>query len=288
VIPVRRRKRIEIIVACAIAAAVLAVVFGLGASSLLSAPAPGSTSDHAPAKGSAVSLSAAEEAWRLDEDATMSVVPASAVGVIDGDSLVFRLADGKLEEVRLTGLDAPELRYQRDVYGMVSAEQAATLLRRQPKVFLETGPDERDRYGRLLAYVWLEKPNARPSASEVRETMLNARMLTEGYAKLYTRKPNTKYAGLFEAYVKQAAADARGLWDPTVAEEAGPSASWTASLTSDPNTASAPYVGNAISKKFHRATCENALKIRLSSRVPLQTRESAVKAGYVPCRICNP
>ncbi|MBU5669802.1 hypothetical protein KQI68_08135 [Peptoniphilus sp. MSJ-1] len=52
--------------------------------------------------------------------------------------------------------------------------------------------------------------------------------------------------------------------------------------------ATGSYVGNANSKKFHRSNCKSASKTSPKNRVNFGSRNEAVNAGYVPCKICNP
>lgn len=283
----RRSMRTRIIIACVCTLAVLAALFGLGAAWLYRTPADASRPDEAARRAIAAFL-VRDDVWRLDPESTVSAEPASVKGVIDGDSITVQLSDGTPEEIRLIGLDTPELSSQRDNYGTRCAERTAQALAGSPTVFLETGPQLRDKYGRMLAYVWLAPPGERPSAEYVRDTMLNAQLLVDGFAKVYTRAPNDRYAGLFEDCAKQAEESGLGLWDPKVAEEYGPSASWSSSISFDPGASEAPYVGNAASKYFHRLACRNAKKMRVSNRVPLQTREQALAEGFVPCGICDP
>lgn len=54
------------------------------------------------------------------------------------------------------------------------------------------------------------------------------------------------------------------------------------------NVFAASYVGNANSKKFHYADCRAAGKIKPANRVTINSREEAIAAGYVPCKICKP
>ncbi|WP_435366231.1 Ada metal-binding domain-containing protein [Desulfofundulus kuznetsovii] len=48
------------------------------------------------------------------------------------------------------------------------------------------------------------------------------------------------------------------------------------------------YIGNKNSKKFHRPDCRWAAEIAPHNRVEFRSREEAVKAGYVPCKVCRP
>ena len=233
----------------------------------------------------------AEQSWRLDDDVRIKVVRATALSVIDGDSVVFRLADGRKEEVRLIGVDAPDQGFRRDVYVSEAAEYTKKKLLGEPEVFLEIGADERDRLGRLLVYVWQVKPTPRPTAAEVRGRMLNASILLDGYARPFPRKPNVEYPNsrytvLFDAYASEARSQVRGLWDPMFKELAGSDSSWSQKPPKPPITS--PFAGNRTSKKFHLPSCENAQAMKLSNRVPLETRREALKLGYVPCGICRP
>jgi micrococcal nuclease len=67
-------------------------------------------------------------------------------------------------------------------------------------VQLELDAEPRDRYGRLLAYVWLGGE------------MLNRRLLAEGYAGPLRIAPNVRYAEEFEPLAGEAQAQERGLW----------------------------------------------------------------------------
>ncbi|WP_435374065.1 Ada metal-binding domain-containing protein [Desulfofundulus salinus] len=48
------------------------------------------------------------------------------------------------------------------------------------------------------------------------------------------------------------------------------------------------YIGNKNSKKFHRPDCRWAAEIAPHNRVEFKSREEAVAAGYVPCKVCRP
>ncbi len=48
------------------------------------------------------------------------------------------------------------------------------------------------------------------------------------------------------------------------------------------------YIGNTNSYKFHNDYCRAAAKIRPHNKIYIETREEAINAGFVPCKICNP
>ena len=49
-----------------------------------------------------------------------------------------------------------------------------------------------------------------------------------------------------------------------------------------------PYVGNANSKRFHRADCGSVQEMSEKNKIPLSSREEAIDRGFIPCKRCNP
>jgi micrococcal nuclease len=83
-------------------------------------------------------------------------------------------------------------------------KEAAEFTRRlvQDKtVRLELDVQQRDKYGRLLAYVYLEDG-----------TFVNAEIMKAGYAQVMTIPPNVKYQDLFLEFQREAREQGRGLW----------------------------------------------------------------------------
>jgi len=151
------------------------------------------------------------ESLRESEEATIapsSVVSARVVRVVDGDT-IHALVGGTTEKVRLIGMDTPETTREHEPLGPeATAYTTEALLGR--KVWLETDAELRDRYGRLLAYVWLREPGADDEAAE--RDMHNARIVSDGYAQIYTFPPNVKHAELLLRLQREARAARRGLW----------------------------------------------------------------------------
>lgn len=104
---------------------------------------------------------------------------AEVVDVRDGDSLLVRVGQ-RTERVRLLGIEAPELGQK--PWGNRAKRHLKSLFE-TPRVRIETGVEKRDRYGRLLAYIWT--PDGR---------FVNLEMVRDGYAVLYTVPPNVRYA----------------------------------------------------------------------------------------------
>lgn len=125
------------------------------------------------------------------------------IKVVDGDT--FWIDDGKEEiKVRFIGIDAPETRNAgRKKRGYFGKEATAYVkaLSEHRWVRLETDIQERDRYKRLLAYVYLEDG-----------TFLNAHLVENGYAVADTHPPNVKYVDLFVKLQQDAKMGGLGLW----------------------------------------------------------------------------
>jgi micrococcal nuclease len=104
--------------------------------------------------------------------------------------------------VRLIGVDTPETYGGRDqCFGPEATRFVRGLLPVGTRVRYEVGRDPRDRYDRLLAYVYL-----RGGAS------LNRRLVREGYATVLTIAPNDRYARVFEAAEHAARRAGAGMW----------------------------------------------------------------------------
>lgn len=120
--------------------------------------------------------------------------------VVDGDT--FQIAEGK-EKVRMIGIDTPESvkpGEEPEPFGKEAAEYTKKVLSGQ-KVRLVMDVQERDKYGRLLAYVYLKDG-----------TFVNALLVKEGYAKTFTVPPNVAHAEEFVQLEREARSGKKGLW----------------------------------------------------------------------------
>jgi micrococcal nuclease len=123
--------------------------------------------------------------------------------VVDGDTIVVRLG-GRDERVRYIGMDTPE-----DVKPgtpvqcfALSAAAANRRLVGGREVRLVPDAEARDRYGRLLAYVYREPDGL----------FVNAELVRRGYARVLTIPPNVAHEGEFRRLARRARAAGRGLW----------------------------------------------------------------------------
>lgn len=121
--------------------------------------------------------------------------------VIDGDTIVVKIAD-KEERVRLIGVDTPETVHPNkpvEYFGKEASEFTKRMVEGK-NVKLEYDWQKRDKYKRLLAYVYLEDG-----------TFLNAEIIKQGYGFAYTRFP-FKYLDEFRKYEREARESNKGLW----------------------------------------------------------------------------
>jgi micrococcal nuclease len=131
--------------------------------------------------------------------------------VVDGDTIHVTMPDGTDETVRFIGVNTPESTTRHEPYGEEASAYAKSRLPKGLTVWLELDARERDKYGRLLAYVWLAPPSS-DAASEVRAKMFNAQLLLEGYAQLMTIPPDVRYVDVFTPMQAEAREADKGLW----------------------------------------------------------------------------
>lgn len=125
--------------------------------------------------------------------------------VNDGDTVTIRTSGFlgipfKKERVRLIGIDAPELK--QEMWGRKAKKYLKRILSENDWIVrIELDTEHRDKYGRLLAYLWDNKGR-----------MVNERMIENGYAILYTFPPNVKYVDRLTAAQKKAQTKKTGIW----------------------------------------------------------------------------
>jgi endonuclease YncB( thermonuclease family) len=147
-----------------------------------------------------LATSAAErKAW---PDPPKEAVRARVQRVSDGDTFIATVR-GRRERIRVIGVDTPESvdpNRPDEPYGQEASDFAKHYLDGET-VRLAGDAEPRDRYGRMLAYVWLEDG-----------TFWNALLVAEGYGQQLTIPPNVTYADLFRQLAREARQHDRGLW----------------------------------------------------------------------------
>ncbi len=150
-----------------------------------------------------------------------TVYKAKVERVVDGDTAIisFVFDDGSKylkERVRFLGVDTPETVHPNkpvEFYGKEASNFTKSELT-DKIVWLQTDVEVKDRYSRMLAYVWTKEPTKKDLDDEaaIREYMFNAKLLLDGYAQLMTVQPNSRYANLFVHFQREARQENKGLW----------------------------------------------------------------------------
>lgn len=135
-------------------------------------------------------------------DHTSNLLNAEVTKVVDGDTLQVMI-DGKKETIRLLLVDTPETVHPTKPVQPFGPEASDFLKEKLngEEVQVELGIGERDKYGRLLAYVYLH------------DQMINKLLLEKGFARVaYVFEPNTKYVDEFYNIQKHAQQEEIGIW----------------------------------------------------------------------------
>lgn len=188
----------------------------------------------------------------------LSAAPYAGVRYVhDGDTVT--LVTG--ETVRYLGMDAPEMgrKGEKDQFMAPESRNMNVHLLRKAGIRLEFDEERRDRYGRLLAYVFLESGE-----------MVNCLLVRRGLAVVLAKKPNMKYFSQLLDCQRRAMKERIGIWSKA------------------PEKPEPYYLGNRNSYRFHRPDCASGRKIACPNRVFFDTREKAYWEGFSPCRRCQP
>jgi endonuclease YncB( thermonuclease family) len=177
--------------------------------------------------------------------------------VDDGDTIV--VAGG--ERVRYLGINTPEVAHK-DEPGEPFGDEAKAFNKKLVQgrwINLELAEQQRDHYGRLLAYVFLADG-----------TFVNGVLVRQGYAHLLRKQPKLRYWERLLALQRQALKEKKGMWSlPVVKPEKF-------------------YIGNKRSWIFHRPHCQFGRKTAAGNRLRFRDRYEALYHGFSPGRRCKP
>jgi len=177
--------------------------------------------------------------------------------IADGDTIV--LEDGR--HVRYIGIDTPEVAHEnRRAEPLGDAAKALDReLVMEGRIRLETDREKKDRYGRILAYVYREDG-----------LFVNAELLRRGLAHVLYLFPNTAKEDELLDTQREAMAQGRGIWRRIMEEERPVHA----------------YLGNRRSKRFHVHDCPRGNRMSAKNRIWLENQWAAFWEGYAPARGC--
>lgn len=139
--------------------------------------------------------------WEREPDAGPAVVRTVVTRVVDGDTVEARVG-GRVEDVRLIGVDTPET-VKPGTPVQCFGPRASHFTKRRltgRRVRLVFGVERRDIYGRLLAYAYIG------------HRFFNPVLLRRGLARSLTIPPNDRFAPRFQRLELAAARAGRGLW----------------------------------------------------------------------------
>lgn len=210
--------------------------------------------------------------------------------VVDGDTIDVSI-DGKIERIRLIGINTPETvdpRKPVECFGIEASNKAKAILTGK-KISLESdnSQGERDKYDRLLRYVFLEDG-----------TNFNLLMIKEGYAYEYTFDLPYKYQTEFKNAQKKAQADKTGLWSTNTCngdttKTASTNSTTTQTSNTTTNTNSCTIKGNISSSKekiFHVVGCGSYNKTVIDESKGEKwfcSEQEAIDAGWRKALNCN-
>lgn len=146
-------------------------------------------------------------------------IEATVTKIVDGDTLWVEWEEGS-DKVRLIGIDAPERQYYSDVKGDgdFAAEYLESLIKNGDTVYLQADITNKDDYNRLLRYVWLKTPADREDNTEIKNKMINAMIVYNGYAEAKEYEPDVLYSDVLSKLQKEAQENKSGLWSEDTTE----------------------------------------------------------------------
>ena len=143
-----------------------------------------------------------EVTTETEQPSNRNTVDVEVVSVTDGDTIKVRI-NGQIESVRFLLVDTPETKHPRlgeQPFGQEAKSFTKNMLEGKT-VQLEKDVSDRDKYGRLLYYLYVD-------GKSVQEELLR-----NGLARVaYIYAPNTKYVDQYYAIQKEAQAKGKGIW----------------------------------------------------------------------------
>jgi micrococcal nuclease len=198
---------------------------------------PTDNTDEEPNKTSNIDSSSDDEHQNNEQDDSSypNLISAKVTKVVDGDTIEVTF-DGRSEKVRLLLVDTPETVHPNkpvQPFGPEASKFAKETLSDQ-LVGIEIDVSERDKYGRLLAYVWIG------------DQIFNEMLLERGLARVaYVIPPNVKYVDRFREVQSKSQQEGIGIWSlENYAQEDGFNYEEDTTEEQDSNTSNNKYDPN--------------------------------------------
>ena len=126
-----------------------------------------------------------------------------ATYVADGDTVTVESVDGTKDTVRLLGIDTPEIKHQgkpAECYGVEATKKTKELVLGKYVMLQKKPSEERDVYGRLLRYVFVDGQD------------IGSVLMQEGFARNFCKQYPHPKCGEYDALENQAKSEGRGMW----------------------------------------------------------------------------
>jgi micrococcal nuclease len=152
--------------------------------------------------------------------------PFEVVKVVDGDTVTLQMGE-RQEDIRLVGIDTPEKYAGRKLdadarksgrskealqaLGREASKVTSAILAGRP-VWLELDVQERDRYGRLLGYLYVASPDGDWQFDAKTYQQVNLEIVRRGWADVMTYPPNVRYEPKFREAARRAKETRQGIW----------------------------------------------------------------------------
>lgn len=213
---------------------------------------------------------------------------ATIVRVVDGDTVEVSV-EGNTYKLRMIGVNTPETKHPKKGVEFFGKEASAFTTEQLTgkTVYLQKDVSETDKYGRLLRYIWIQRPGTdEPTADEIKSLMFNSILVANGYANSSSYAPDIKYQDIFKELERPAREQGWGLWGYEEPIETPTQTSEKIVLNKDisqeyiADTTQGKIKGNKKSKIYHVPGGASYNKISVKNVVYFNSEEEAQAAGY--------
>lgn len=194
---------------------------------------------------------------------------------VDGDTIWVDI-NGKDEKIRFVGVNTPEIAKDGELAEFMAdeAKDFTEKTLKNKEIYLERDISNRDKYDRLLRYIWLEKPVENPSLTDIERKTLNGILVKEGLAYANYYKPDIKYQEYLKELEKSAQDNRKGIWSDG-----------TKSLNENEKINDSYLIkGNKNSKVYHLPEWPSYDTVKEKNAVYFETEKEAKDAGFRPAR----
>lgn len=138
------------------------------------------------------------------------------IRTVDGDTIIVEDSNGEHKRVRMIGIDTPESVAQEEErnneYGIMASDYTKELLSNAGTLYLEYDVDADDQYDRILAYVWLEDVDDTFNVENIKNSMVNAIIVENGYGIAKKYEPTVAHDDILAELMAEAEENNIGLW----------------------------------------------------------------------------